>query len=100
MSTSRPLKAGANIRVRVLIVVAAVVPVDAVVIALCAVGRAGGVQSVWVEGVGGRGRRGAGCGASVERSGTARPAELRQNTFRHNFKYCLVTLTSHPLSRQ
>ena len=78
MTTGRPLIPGTNIRVCVLVVVAAVVPVDAVVVALRAVGRTGRVQSVWVEGVGGGDRGGgAGCGPSVEWSGTARPAEMR-----------------------
>ena len=53
MTTGRPLIAGTHIRVCVLVVVAAVVPVDAVVVALRAVGRTGRVKPVWMEGVGG-----------------------------------------------
>ena len=63
----------------VLLVVAAVVPVDAVVVALSTVGRAGWVQPVRVEGVGGGGG-GPGSGASPLRLGGA-PGPAEQQTF-------------------
>ena len=59
----------------VIVVVAAVVPVHAIIVALGAVGRAGGIQPVWVEG-GGGGGGGAGGGTSALRlSGAPGPAE-------------------------
>ena len=53
-----------GIRLPVVVVVAAVVPVHGVVVALGTVGRTGGVQPVRMEGVGG-GRAGPGGGAAA-----------------------------------
>ena len=58
----------------VVLVVAAVVPVDAVVVALGAVGRARWVQPVRVEGVG-RGGGGPRRGAALRLRGAPRPAD-------------------------
>ena len=72
----------------VLLVVAAVVPVDAVVVALSTVGRAGWVQPVRVEGVGGGGGPGGGS-PPLGLGGAPGPAEqqkfsnssIQRNTF-------------------